>query len=181
MRITPHELHVNDPYFSDDLFSFKTKLDRHVGATQHFSMDDATVFTVPYDKHKVRRGAIAPFFNRNAASTSAYGDIIRDKVEKLCSRIEGFRGTSEPLNLGYAFRCLVTDVISEVALGTSYALLSTPDFSAAWLEAQRATGESVLWGKHFPWLIPSLRRLPSRLIIMLSPQMGKSLEKGKVG
>ena len=180
VRITPHELHINDPSFSDEIYSFKAKLDRYEGATQHFGMDDATVFTVPYDKHKLRRAALAPFFARNIVSTSNYGDLIQDKVEKLCSRIEGFRGTNQPMNIGLAFRCLATDVISEYALGKSYDLLDTPDFSAAWFEAQRDTGRFVLLAKHFPWLIPLLRRLPAWLITMLSPEMGKSLANGKV-
>lgn len=180
MRIKPYELHINDPYFSDDLFSFKAKLDRDVGATQHFGMDDATVFTVPYNEHKYRRAALAPFFGRNMVLTPNCTNIVTRQVERLCSRIEEHRGTKQPMNIGLAFKCLATDVISEYALGNSYDLLDTPDFSAAWFEAQRGTGEYVLLGKHFPLLIPLLRRLPSALITLLSPEMGKSLARGKV-
>lgn len=174
-------MHVDDPLFSDDLFSFRAKLDRYEGATRQFGMDDATVFTVPHDKHKARRGALAPFFARNIVSLSSYQDMVRNKVEKLCFRIEQFRGNKQPLNLGLAFKCLATDVISEYALGTSYDLLETPDFSAPWFESQRATGESVLTAKHFPWLIPLVGHLPSQLITTLNTEMGKTLARGKVG
>ena len=180
VRITPHELHISEPSFSDELYSFKAKLDRYEGATRHFGMDDATVFTVPYDKHKLRRSAMAPFFARNVVSTSSYSHLIQEKVEKLCSRIEHFREKNQPMNIGLAFKCLATDVISEYALGKSYDLLDTPDFSAAWFEAQRDTGRFVLLAKHFPRLIPLLRQLPAWLITMLSPEMGKSLANGDV-
>ncbi|KAL6721586.1 hypothetical protein ACLMJK_000690 [Lecanora helva] len=179
VRITPHELHINDPSFSDEIFSFRAKLDRYEGATQHFGMEDATVFTVPYDKHRLRRGALAPFFARSVVSTPNYASIIRNKVEKLCFRLEQARTRAMPVNIGLAFKCLATDVISEYALGASYNLLDTPDFSAAWFETQRSTGEFVLLGKHFPWLIPSLRRLPTWLITLLSLEAGKSLTRGK--
>ena len=181
VRITPHELHINDPSFTDDIFSFKSKLDRYAGATQYFGMDDATVFTVPYDKHRLRRGALAPFFGRNMFLTSSYANIIQGKVEKLCSRIEKHRETKQPMNLGLAFRCLATDVITDYALGDSYDLLDAPDFNAAWFEAQRGASEIVLLCKHFPWLMPLLRYLPSWLATLLSPEMGKSLARGKVG
>ena len=180
VRITPHELHINDPYFSDDLFSFKERFDRHKGVVQHFGMDFATVFTVPYDSHKIRRGALAPFFGRNMVSTLSNEDIIRRKVERLCCRIEEYCELKQPMNLGLALKCLVTDVISEYALGTSYDLMDTPDFGVARFEAQRRTGEFAVLGKHFPWLIPVLRRLPSWLITMLSPGMGKLLGRMKV-
>ena len=171
---------MNDPSFSDEIFSFKAKLDRYVGATQHFGMDDATVFTVTYENHRVRRGALAPFFARNAILTSTCGSVIGEKVDTLCSRIEEHCVTKQPLNLGLAFKCLATDVITGYALGASFDLLNTPDFSAAWFEAQRGSGEFVLLGKHFPWLIPLLRRLPQWLVTILSPEMGKSLARGKV-
>ena len=84
------------------------------------------------------------------------------------------------MNLGLAFKCLVTDVISEYALGTSLDLMDTPDFDVAWSKAQRRFGEFALLGKHFPWLIPLLRRLPSWFITMLSPGMGKLLGRMEV-
>lgn len=180
VRITPCELHINDPSFCDEMFSFRAKLDRDVNATQQFGMDDATVFTVPHDSHKIRRSALAPFFGRNVILTSSYGSIITRKVEKLCSRIQEHYKTRQPMNLGLAFKCLATDIITEYALGYSYDLLDTPDYSAAWFEAQRGAGESVLFGKHFPRLIPLLRSLPCWLITRLSPQMGKTLIRGKV-
>lgn len=47
VRISPHELHINDPFFSEDLYSFKGRLDRYTGAAKHFGMDDVRAFAAP--------------------------------------------------------------------------------------------------------------------------------------
>lgn len=90
------------------------------------------------------------------------------------------QGTQQPVNLGLAFKCLATDVVSDYALGESYNLIETPDFSVKWFEVQRDTGELVLFAKHFPWLVPLLRHLPSTLIALLATEMGHFLTKAKV-
>ena len=122
MRINPCELSVDDPDFLlDEVFAFKSKLDRYPGATNHFAMDDATVFTVPHGLHRLRRGPLASFFSRSMVSQSQ--DLIRSKVERLCSRITEFQATKQPINLSLAFRCLTTDVVTQYALSKSYDLL----------------------------------------------------------
>ena len=130
-------------------------------------MDDATVFTVPHDLHRLRRGPLASFFARNIVSQSH--ELIRNKVEKLCSRITEFRGTKQPIDLSLAFRCLTTDVITQYALSKSYGLLDTPDFSPGWFRAVLESGEFALVGKHFPWLVS----LPFRAVSACSKQQFK--------
>ena len=141
-------------------------------------MDDATVFTVPHDLHRLRRGPLASFFSQTMVSQSQ--DLIRNKVEILCSRIAAFRGTKQPIDLALAFRCLTTDVVTQYALSKSYGLLDTPGFSPAWFKAVLESGEFALVGKHFPWLIPLIQRLPSWLITKLNPEMGRFLAYSEV-
>lgn len=170
VRINPHELSIDDPDFLlDEVFAFKSKLDRYEGATKHFAMSDATVFTVSHDLHKLRRGPLASFFSRSMVSQSE--DLIRNKVGKLCSRITGFQGTEQPIDLSLAFRCLTTDVVTQHVLSKSYGLLSTPDFSPAWFEAVRESGEFAVVGKHFPWLVSCrCQATCGRLVQRLEPQ-----------
>ena len=145
-------------------------------------MNDATVFSAPYEKHRILRSALAPFFGRNMILTSAVGDIVRNHVERFCNRLEAQRESQQDLNIGLAFKCLVSDIITEYALGTPYRLLDTPDFSPSWFEIQRATGEFALLAKHFPKLIPVLRHVPAPLwfVKMIFPGMGKLLEMTEV-
>lgn len=179
MRITPHEVHVNDPdFFSDQLFSFGANLDRYSEATKQFGIPDSTLFTVPHDLHKLRRAALAPFFSRSMVFQLE--DVITAKVNKLCSRIQEFAGTQRPIDLGLAYRCLTTDVVTEYALAESYSQLDTPDFSVQWFRALRDSGEVALLAKHIPWLLPLMNSLPLWLVAILNPEMAKSLAKSKV-
>ena len=129
-------------------------------------MDDATVFTVPHDLHRLRRAPLASFFSRSVVSQSQ--DLIRNKVEKLCSRITEFQGTKQPIDLSLAFRCLTTDVVTQYALSKSYGLLDTPNFSPAWFKAVLESGEFALVGKHFPWLVSYWSRTISALFLQNS-------------
>ncbi len=157
VRINPYELSIDDPDFLlDEVFAFKSKLDRYQGATKHFAMDDATVFTVPHDLHRLRRGPLASYFSRSMVSQFQY--MIRNKVETLCSRITELKGTKQPIDLSLAFRCLTTDIVTQYALSKSYDLLGTPEFSPAWFRAVLEAGEFALIGKHFPWLVSHLFR-----------------------
>lgn len=179
VRITPHEIHVNDPdFFSDELFSFNAKLDRYPEATKQFGIPDSTLFTVPHELHKSRRAALAPFFSRS--TITKLESVIRGKVEKLCERMQTFIESQEPLELALAYRCLTTDVVTEYALGESYHQLDSPDFSVQWFEALRDSGEVALLAKHVTWLLPLMNSLPLFIVKMLNPEMGKSLAKNKV-
>ena len=180
VRIAPREIHINEPLFSEELYSFKAKLDRDYGVTRHFGMDDATVFTVSHDLHRLRRAALAPYFSRNMLLSSEKREVVRDKVETLCTRFQNAQETQQPIDLRLAFKCLATDVITEYALGKSYDLLNTADLSKDWFKAQQDAGQFTLFAKHFPWLIPLLRRLPVCFVASLNTEMGQALRKAKV-
>ena len=143
-------------------------------------MDGATVFTVPHDKHRMKRGALAPFFGRNVVLAPGYGSIVTRNVEKFCSRLDGHHKAKRPISLQLAFTCLATDVITEYALGRSYNYLDTPDYSAGWFEAQRSAGEFVLLAKHFPWLIPLLGPLPAWFVAKFNPPMADLIGRVEV-
>ena len=170
LRINPHELSIDDPDFLlDEVFAFKSKLDRYPGAVTHFAMSDATVFTVSHELHRLRRGPLASFFSRSMVLQSQ--DLMRDKVRELCLRITGFQGTKQPIDLSLAFRCLTTDVVTRYSLSKSHALLDTPDFSPAWFRAVREGGEFALLGKHFPGLVSyGFRGISGWLIQHFEPQ-----------
>lgn len=67
--------------------------------------------------------------------------MVRDVVEHLCSRLEGFRDTKEPVNLRHAFAAVAMDVVTEYAFGTSYKCLEDPLFAPMWPEAVDSVSE----------------------------------------
>lgn len=136
------------------------------------------MFTVPSNLHRLRRGPLVSFFSRIMVSQPQ--ELICNKVEKLCSRIKEIQGRKQPIDLSLAFRCLTTDVVTQHTLSKSCGLLDTPEFSPVWFIAVLKGGEFALMGKHFPWLIPLVRGLPSWLAIELSPMMGRFVANAEV-
>lgn len=76
--------------------------------------------------------------------------MVRDVVEQLCSRLEGFRQTGQPVNLRHAFAAVTMDVVTDYAFGTSYKCLEDPDFAAMWPEAVDSVSEQSVRMENLP-------------------------------
>jgi hypothetical protein len=64
VRISPHELHVNDPDFYDILFAgTHNKRDKPPTWSHAFSNIDSIFGTISHEKHRARRSALNPLFS----------------------------------------------------------------------------------------------------------------------
>lgn len=94
--ISPHELHVNDPEFYDQLYGTKLKLDMNSWITKQFGNQLSTMGRASHNLHKLRRKAIAPFLSSNRIIQLE--GLITSKIEKLCDlfiRARDFKTTSK--------------------------------------------------------------------------------------
>ena len=137
-------------------------------------MPDSTFSTIDGDLHKLRRGALAPFFSRR--STLALEPMIRGKVEKTCSRLEEFKRSAQPVDLRLLFSCMTTDIITDYAFPQCFNLLDTVDLSPAWRNTFAEGLRNFQWFKHFPSLWKVLRSIPEDLLVKLSPEMKVTLD-----
>ena len=86
VRINPHELHIIDPDFYDELYGVGSakKLDKYDQWVKLAGAPGSTFSTVSHDVHRTRRGALNPFFSKR--SVQQLEPLIRSKVEKLSDR-----------------------------------------------------------------------------------------------
>ena len=95
MRINPHEIHINDLYFLDDLYTGSAKKrDKYkwsgrqrlresssiaVSVEERLTYlgPDSLVATVPHDGHRKRRAVMNPFFSK--ASIRKLADFLESK------------------------------------------------------------------------------------------------------
>lgn len=105
-----------------------------------FGTPRAAVGTTSHELHRLRRGALNPFFSKR--SVTQLEPAIRANVELLLSRLQDFAGSQQPINLMDAFTCLSADIIGSYAFGQSYEFLHSPDFCPGWhkLMVVRDTG-----------------------------------------
>lgn len=134
----------------------------------------ATFHTIDAQEHKIRRGAIAPFFSQK--SILALEPTLQRIVIKVCSRLSEFENSKQPVDLRLLFSCMTTDIITEYAFPHCFNLLSTPDLSPAWRNTFAEGLRNFHVFKHAPFLWHILRSIPPNILTRLNPQMKVTLD-----
>lgn len=132
-------------------------------------MPQSTFNTIDADLHKLRRGAIAPFFSKR--SILALEPMLKDKVDKVCTRLTEFQKIKQPIDLRLLFSCMTTDIITEYAFPHCFDLLSSPDLAPEWRETFASGLRNFQWFKHYPFLWQVIRSIPDKAMTWLSPDM----------
>lgn len=128
---------------------------------------DAAFGTSDYDLHRVRRGAQRSYFTQS--SIARFLPKLDSIIDKLCTRLQEFKVTGQPVNLANAYRSLATDAVTEFAFHKSYNLLDPPDFAAAFHRNIRNFPELGIWHRHFGIILGALEATPAWLVRSLSP------------
>lgn len=135
--------------------------------------------TESHELHRIRRGALAPFFSR--ASVYNLEPAVQSVVNKLALRLEAIQGSDNIINLIDVFTALTYDIICQYAFASPYGFIDTPDFAPQWHRAMMDASETSHLFKQFGWLEPTMRRLPHWLVIKMNPRLGALFTLGDVG
>ncbi|KAL7777998.1 hypothetical protein CFE70_004672 [Pyrenophora teres f. teres 0-1] len=127
VRITPHELSLNDPFFYDKVFSSSAqKRDKDRYQTTQGGLPSTAITTIDHDLHRQRRGYVSHLFSKKAISSLE--PIIQSKVDLLVSKLKQAHAKQETLAGAFVFAALTTDVVTHFAYGESFNELSKPGF-----------------------------------------------------
>ncbi|KAK8046184.1 cytochrome P450 [Apiospora saccharicola] len=171
IRISPHELHVNDAAFLDQLYRQDGIWDKHAWSVDAFATCGATMLTPQHELHKARRQPLNPFFSK--ARVASRVDMIAGHLEKLCGRISAFVESGEQFNLGAAITAFTRDVAFDFILGKSYRSLDAEDFDEVMLSATRGSGQVWRLGKHLRFVGPMLKAMPVDWVIKYGEHVTK--------
>ncbi|KAI1803415.1 cytochrome P450 [Daldinia bambusicola] len=172
IRISPYELHVNDPAFFDVLYNRQEgvwhKYDWSVDA---FATKGATIWTADHTLHKNRRQPLSPFFSK--VKVSHQEDMIMRHVQAIFNRLSGFAASQKTVDVGAAFTAFVRDVVNEYIFGKHYNDLGKEDFDAGMVVAAQAGG--LLWRttKFIRFFGPFMRCIPPQWIMAVSDPIMK--------
>lgn len=178
VRISPHELHVNDPEFYDQLYGTTLKLDKNPWITKQFGNQLSTMGTASHDLHKLRRKAIAPFLS--STRIIQLESLITSKIEKLCDFFSRARDSKTVLNIHSTYRAMAVDIISDYCMAESWDFLDKSDFGRDWFRMIRNGSEAGYLLRQFPWFLPALKKLPYEWVIWLFPDAAATLGLHKV-
>ncbi|KAG7008897.1 hypothetical protein G7Y79_00004g014810 [Physcia stellaris] len=173
IRINPHEVHINDPEFYDEIYvgASKAKTDKWYWSMRMFGQQDVSAFdTLDHDKHRQRREPWSPFFSKQSV-TRLQPLLIQKVVDKLCMRLAEYQSAGKPVVMTHAFACVTTDIISDYSFPEGYNLLDKPEFDSEHYEAWMTLSSFSHLLKQFGWLYPVLDAMPTWVTKYTSPEM----------
>ena len=173
VRISPYELHIDDPDYYEVLYSKEPK-NKYAFYADQFGLPDSGFGTVDYNLHRIRRTPLNPFFSTQRVR--ALEPVIRALTEKLCRRLEEWKKSGRPLVIKHAFSCLTTDIITEYCLTKDYGYLDDPEFLPSWSDTIRSGAELGALTKFFPFVLTMMLTLPESWVMALSRGMGLMLK-----
>jgi cytochrome P450 len=175
IRITPHELHVKDAHFYDEIYAASTrKTEKYPNFVAHFGAPSSMVTTIDHDHHRLRRAPLNSFFSKR--SVVRLEPVIRENIDKLFNRFDGDRTAQSVIRLDVAFIALTTDIITHYSYGHSYNYLDEPDYKLEWKEGVLEASANGATMRHFPVVLAVSKNMPRWLLKKLNSRIAILLE-----
>lgn len=168
IRITPFELHIDDPAYHEQLYARSGRRDKYSYFASRFGYASDSFSTIHHDLHRLRRKALSPMFS--VKKIEDFQPVIRAKVEKFCQKVEKYQD-GEVLPLNRAWMALTTDIISEYSFARSWDQLDSPNFRDTLHEALVAVYVVGHFALHFPVVFPILDLMPEWLVRKMQPDV----------
>jgi cytochrome P450 len=167
VRITPSELHISDPDYYTTLYERTGRRDKYSYFSGRFGYASDSFSTIDHETHRLRRKALSPFFS--SKRITEFQPTIREKVEKLCTKLEQYQNDGRVLPLNRAWMALTTDIITDYAFARAYDQLDSQDFQDTLHEALVTIYTTGQFALHFPVVFPILDMLPDWFVLRAQP------------
>ncbi|KAL1892346.1 hypothetical protein Sste5346_007084 [Sporothrix stenoceras] len=170
LRIMPDVVHVNDPQFTDKLYtqSPKTRRERAPTVLAMFAKHYSMLPTKDHDLHRRRRAVLSRFFSHQ--NVRRLVPVLNERLAAFLGRLEKCADTGEPIRLNPYFQAATKDVIQSYAFGGGQMCLEMDDLNEpffAVLDSGRLTHISV----HFNWFTSNMASLPPKVLTVLQPSI----------
>lgn len=172
VRINPHELHIMDPGFYQELYGDR-KMDKYQWWCNLAGAPGSMFATVDAELYRRRRAVLNNFFSKKAVAKLE--PLIREKIRILVRRFEDAVKSREIVRLDCVFMALTMDVICFYCFGKDRGYLNSPDFGKWWKELINGAWQKGALMRQFPWMPFLLRRFPRGLARAMDQQMGDLL------
>lgn len=171
VRISPHEIHIRDPDFYENIYSTSVQgIDKPNYTKHQFGAPGATFSTIEHELHRQRKTALNPFFSKRRILEQA--PSVQCQVNKICHRLtREYAGTGKILVLGDLFSCFTADVVTSYAFDRSYNFLDAPDFISPFTKSIEGFKKFAHYAIQFPLIPQLLASLPDSLLMVLQPGM----------
>jgi hypothetical protein len=178
IRITPDEVHLSDANNYEKINFVGSKYSKS-DLYDAFGMGYSTFTTKDTETHRLRRGALNPFFSRKMVLHLE--KIVQDKAEKLSAMAFEAFASGRPLNLFYGFRCMSVDVVTEYAFAECYDMLDRADMGVPFFDMIQGLGPNMWVFQQWPGLLKFANSLPEAVAKRMSAPIAHVLDMKAVG
>ncbi|KAJ6078615.1 hypothetical protein N7467_008368 [Penicillium canescens] len=175
VRISPYELHIDDPEYYDVLYSRDKPRNKSVHLTGMFGAPDSAFGSVDHRRHRIRRQPMNPFFSQQRIRHLE--PMLRGMMDKLRKGMKAWKGRNTPLHMYHAFNAFTTDVVVEYSMGESFHYLDDPEFTPQWSKTIQSIVQMGVQLKQFRWVIGFFELLPRWLVVSLNPDIGPVIDQ----
>ncbi|KAI0465626.1 cytochrome protein [Xylaria cf. heliscus] len=175
IRISPYEVHIKDSSFYESLYATNRQPAKRKELKDRFNNPTSAFSTPDHFTHRIRRGALNPFFSKRAISERA--QIIQKHMDDVCRRLEAeFQNTGRVLVVNDMWSCWTTDIITEYCFERRYDFIHEPNFKAPIAQSIMDLLEDVHWITQFPWMVTILGWMPDAVVGWIDQRMKNVIE-----
>ncbi|KXX76482.1 Trichodiene oxygenase [Madurella mycetomatis] len=170
VRITPDEVHFEDPEIIDYVFpTGGRKTDKPAWLHTRTGTPESIFSTIHHDQHRQRRNAVSSFFS--PASVHRLEHVLKDNLTKLLARLDAHGRSGDVVQIHYVFKALASDLITFYSFDQCLNLLDAPDYGKDDFDATDKFFHMTHMGKVFPWLMGLFTRAPNWIVRVLFPDL----------
>jgi len=173
VRINPHEIHVDDPSWLDNLYTGPTRgiRDKYPPAA-HLTGTPRGIFgTVPFEVHRKRRGAISALFSKSQAIKEE--PVIYNKVELLFKRLDEQIKRDGFAEMRMNYLAFATDTVADYCLETSLKLLENEDKAVLWQDTITSLANTAPLARQWSWVTPLALKVPLWIVNGVNLKLGR--------
>ncbi|KAI5778513.1 cytochrome P450 [Geopyxis carbonaria] len=167
VRISPHELHIKDVTFYEQVYKQNTRFTKDPRFYESNNVPLSSITMTNVHENRQRRMLLNPYFSKR--TIESLSPRLNKTISKFSTRLDEFAVAGNPLNLQKAFHCFTVDFITEYAFGKCANMLEDPEFESAYVRAIQASAKTQWTAKHFPW---------TRKLAMAVPFLFRHLDRG---
>ena len=112
MRVTPHEVHVNDVDFLDSIYNPPSrKRNKYLPNMKGLPLSESVGGALNWKLHRKRREALSPFFSHKKVLETE--GLVREKVEQFCTHLDRALGSNGAVNLSDMYFALALEFVNQ--------------------------------------------------------------------
>jgi len=174
VRIAPNEIHLSDVDNFDRVYYIGSKFGKDRSFYGALGDQTSMFSTASNELHRRRRAPLNPFFSRRAVLELE--DVVQDKAQKLCNRVQDGLDAGRPVNMHDGFRGLSMDVITDYAFDDCWDQLGREDMGAWFCDMVRNSGRTFWIMQQFPFLLKLMKSIPPEKAKKISPAVADMVD-----